>query len=233
MIVKLPSLPFPNAFASPCSASLHFVDPFSAPLRPVRVSSSPLLRSRRSIRIVLLVGEGGRGRRTVRWGKRGKDLSPPILLLSFASLSLSLFSSASYSRYAFRHTPRVAMILLPSFVSSFPSKFSPRSLLRFVIFVTVSACPNGKQRAMFGRWAIFLESLNISIDERERDDARRRDAIFTKERKRESQKLPFLPSFFLVSLRLSLYIVKVSIYLSIGLIYSVRNYFASKNYHIQ
>lgn len=53
------------------------------------------------------------------------------------------------------------------------------------------------------RWAIFLESLNISIGERERD-ARRRDAIFNEREKETIATIAFF-SFFLP--RLSLYIV--------------------------
>lgn len=157
-----PSLPFPNT-SLPLPAPLACISSTHSPRRFVLCVFRPLRSFALAVRFASSCSrererdrdggrEGRRRRRTERRGKRGKDLSPPILLLSFASLSLSLslspfFSSASYSRYAFRHTPRVATILLPSFVSNFPSRFSPRSLLRFVIFVTVSACPNGKQRA--------------------------------------------------------------------------------------
>lgn len=140
-------------------------------------------------------------------GERGGKTSH---LRSFFSRShLSLFSSASYSRYAFRHTFRVATILLPSFVSSFPFlRFSSRSRLRFVIFVTVPCVSERKTASNVGRWAIFLESLNISIGEREtRGDAMR---SLTKERKRQSQRLPFFPSSFLVYLFIS-YIIRVPI----------------------
>lgn len=153
-----PSLPFPNT-SLPLPAPLACISSTHSPRRFVLCVFRPLRSFALAVRFASSCSreretemEGRRRRRTERRGKRVKDLSPPILLLSFASLSLSLtlspfFSNASYSRYAFRHTPRVATILLPSFVSSFPSRFSPRSLLRFVIFVTVSACPNGKQRA--------------------------------------------------------------------------------------
>lgn len=207
IVSELPSLPFPNAFASPCSASLHFVDPFSAPLRPVRVSSSPLLRSHRSVRIVLLEREGGRGRRTERGGKRGKrplTSDPSSLVRISLSLSLSFLARRiAGTRFAIRLASRWFFFLrsyrffLPNSLLAlfFASLFSSR--------LTRVRTENSEQCLVVGRY--FSSPWTYRS---ERDDARRRDAIFTKERKRESQNCLFflLPSFP-VSLRLSLYIV--------------------------
>lgn len=139
-------------------------------------------------------------------GERGGKTSH---LRSFFSRShLSLFSSASYSRYAFRHTFRVATILLPSFVSSFPFlRFSSRSRLRFVIFVTVPCVSERKTASNVGR---YFSSPWTYRSERERET--RGDAMrsLTKERKRQSQRLPFFPSSFLVYLFIS-YIIRVPI----------------------
>lgn len=157
-----PSLPFPNT-SLPLPAPLACISSTHSPRRFVLCVFRPLRSFALAVRFA---SSCSRERERQRWREGGKEketngterkegerplTSDPSSLVRISfSLSHSLspfFSSASYSRYAFRHTPRVATILLPSFVSSFPSRFSPRSLLRFVIFVTVSACPNGKQRA--------------------------------------------------------------------------------------
>lgn len=156
MIAKLPSLPFPNAslpLPAPlaCISSTHsprrfVLCVFRPPALAVRFACS---RERERARERERESEGEGDEQS--GGERGGKTSH---LRSFFSRShLSLFSSASYSRYAFRHTFRVATILLPSFVSSFPFlRFSSRSRLRFVIFVTVPCVSERKTASNVGRY---------------------------------------------------------------------------------
>lgn len=156
-----PSLPFPNT-SLPLPAPLACISSTHSPRRFVLCVFRPLRSFALAVRFASSCSrereremEGGReGEGDERNGEeRGGKTSHLRSFFSrshlFLSLSLSLrsFLTRRIAGIAFRHKPRVATILLPSFVSSFPSRFSPRSLLRFVIFVTVSACPNGKQRA--------------------------------------------------------------------------------------
>lgn len=156
MIAKLPSLPFPNA-SLPLPAPLACISSTQSPRRFVLcVFRPPALavrfacsRERERARERERESEGEGDEQS--GGERGGKTSH---LRSFFSRShLSLFSSASYSRYAFRHTFRVATILLPSFVSSFPFlRFSSRSRLRFVIFVTVPCVSERKTASNVGRY---------------------------------------------------------------------------------
>lgn len=194
----------------------------------MRVSSSPLLRSRRSVRVVLLERErdrdggreGRRRRRTERRGKRGKDLSPPILLLSFASLSLSLsLSLRSFltrriagTRFAIRLASRRFF-----FLRLYPV-FLPDSLLALFFASLFSSrlvrvrTENSEQRCPLGDISRVLEH----IDRREttRGDAMR--SLRKRERENRDECLFFLlPSSFLSAYLFISYPEYLFIYLSI------------------
>lgn len=146
----------------------------------------------------------------------------------FLSLSLSLRSFLARriagTRFAIRLASRRFF-----FLRLYPV-FLPDSLLALFFASLFSSrlvrvrTENSEQRCPLGDISRVLEH----IDRREttRGDVMR--SLRKRERERESRRLPFLPSSFLVSLRLSLYIVSrvpiyLSIYLYIGLIYSFRN----------
>lgn len=136
----------------------------------------------------------------------------------FLSLSLSLRSFLTRriagTRFAIRLASRRFF-----FLRLYPV-FLPDSLLALFFASLFSSrlvrvrTENSEQRCPLGDISRVLEH----IDRREttRGDAMR--SLRKRERERESRRMPFLPSSFLVSLRLSLYIVsRVPIYLSIYL----------------
>lgn len=224
-----PSLPFPNT-SLPLPAPLACISSTHSPRRFVLCVFRPLRSFALAVRFASSCSreretemEGGRGGEgDERNGEeRGGKTSHLRSFFSrshlFLSLSLSLRSFLTRriagTRFAIRLASRrfFFLRLYPVFLPDsllalfFASLFSSR---------LVRVRTESEQRCPLGDISRVLEH----IDRREttRGDAMR--SLRKREKERESRRLPFLPSSFLVSLRLSLYIVsRVLIYLSIYL----------------